>query len=179
MGASPPDSITCEKKRGVMPRPLSDPLKRFESQFIPEPNSGCWLWLGNYNKKTGYGSILIKFEDGAWRGVSAHRYSYESYIGGIPSGFAIDHKCRNRLCVNPEHLRIATQQENLLCGETAAAKNSKKDCCPRGHDYDHVKIYKNSKGQVMSRRGCYHCAMELQRKRRAEKKGEHCVCSFA
>src|SRR6202030_118623 len=75
---------------------------KFDRHWIPEPNSGCWLWLGACNE-FGYG----KFGK-----VKAHRFSYEREKGPIPDGLEIDHLCRNKSCVNPDHLEAVTHGEN-------------------------------------------------------------------
>lgn len=87
------------------------PLReRFESKYIPEPNSGCWLWEGRC-VGSGYGSIA---EGGTFgRSLLAHRVSYELYIGPIPDGMCILHKCDTKLCVNPDHLRIGSSSDNM------------------------------------------------------------------
>ena len=87
--------------------PLVD---RFEKHFIPEPNSGCWLWLSAtiVSRRGGpYGTVgndvgLLPKQ------LLAHRASYTIYVGKISEGHDIDHACQNTLCVNPEHLEALT-----------------------------------------------------------------------
>ncbi len=78
--------------------------ERIELYSIPEPNSGCWLWLNRVNG-AGYGDI------GA--GKSAHRASYSAFVGPIPAGIHVLHKCDQPSCVNPDHLFLGTQQDNM------------------------------------------------------------------
>lgn len=81
--------------------------ERVERLSIPEPNSGCWLWLGSI-KKNGYGNMAF---GGSF--TQAHRVSYMAFKGEIPSGFVICHSCDNPSCVNPDHLWHGTYSDNM------------------------------------------------------------------
>ena len=102
------------------------------------PESGCWLRLlgvrpGTVANGGGYSRLYR-----AGKTVYAHRLSYEIYKGPIPEGFTIDHLCRVRNCVNPEHLEAVCQRTNVLRGEGASARNAAKTHCPKGHPYDYI-----------------------------------------
>lgn len=102
------DGHLIQYNQGKTLRPLrdysGDPKVRFWGQV--SRGVSCWGWKGNLTAD-GYG---------VWRTggkvLRAHRYSYEISIGSIPEGMQIDHTCHNRSCVNPAHLRIATNKQN-------------------------------------------------------------------
>ena len=103
-----------------------------ESRFWSkvEKSSACWLWMAN-RVGNGYGQISVN-----GRKVYAHRLSYEWAKGPIPAGLDIDHLCRVLLCVNPDHLEAVTRRENLLRGNTLAARQVARTHCPSSHPYD-------------------------------------------
>ncbi len=113
-----------------MPYDLPDWLER---KIIPEPNSGCWLWLGQRDTH-GYGKVVLK------RGsrIQAHRFIYEFYNGIVDSNLVVDHICRNTSCVNPEHLEPVLHRTNILRGFNPAADNHKRLTCIHGHPLVHV-----------------------------------------
>lgn len=90
----------------------------------------CWEWLG-YVSHNGYGRIRVGKNI-----LYSHRVSYEVFVGAIPKGKTIDHLCRNRGCVNPEHLEAVGLRENILRGCNPAAINARKTHCIRGHPLD-------------------------------------------
>src|SRR5438874_924042 len=81
--------------------------KRFENLYEPEPTSGCWIWTSILGK-AGYGLFWL---DG--RFTNAHRVSYLLKHGSIPDGKELDHLCRVRCCVNPQHLEPVSHKENV------------------------------------------------------------------
>lgn len=78
----------------------------FDERYIPEPNSGCWLWLDGVGA-TGYG--YLRHRGKMWR---AHRVSWILHRGEIPKDMGVLHKCDTPSCVNPDHLYLGTQKEN-------------------------------------------------------------------
>jgi hypothetical protein len=89
--------------------------------------NGCILWTGA-REKSGYGNI-----DYQKKRYKAHRFAYEIFIGPIPKNKELDHICRNKSCVNPEHLRAVTHQENMLNSAYMDRANARTHC-KNGHE---------------------------------------------
>lgn len=120
-------------------------FERFQSRYIPEPNSGCWLWTGN-TMSNGYGVMSL----GKRRvKMLAHRYAYEQYKGRIPEGLVLDHLCRVVCCVNPEHLEAVEQRENIFRGVGVPVHRKAQTHCVNGHEFTHE--------NTNIRRGCREC----------------------
>lgn len=111
----------------------------FNDNYVPEPNSGCWLWIRRYTRGMGYGSFQINRQ----KNVRAHRHSWEIHKGPIPAKTHVLHRCDVPSCVNPDHLFLGTAKDNML---DKAAKgrhhNQKITHCPRGHEYTEKNTYR-------------------------------------
>ena len=118
----------------------------------------CWEWAAA--KTSGYGVC--------WNGSKiyrAHRWAYEHLVGPIPAGMYVDHLCRNRSCVNPDHMELVTNAENIRRGQAGrltGAKNRAKTECPQGHPYNADNTYVNPQGE----RSCRECARRRSSRRR-------------
>ena len=112
-------------------------------------NKGCWIWYGRKNE-AGYG---------LFRGRGAHRAVYEMFIGEIPKGLELDHLCKIKDCVNPNHLDLVTREENMRRadlsnnGKHLAEAQRIKTHCPQNHPYIPENIYyeKTSYGGIARR----------------------------
>lgn len=134
--------------------------ERVLANISPEPNSGCWLWSG-YTTASGYGQIR-----GGGTDTLAHRRVFEKYRGPVPVGMELDHLCRVRCCVNPDHLEVVTPKENTRRGITVALREIK-DHCPAGHEFTpentYGKVSPYGTGTVY--RTCKKCSNDRSRRR--------------
>lgn len=116
----------------------------------------CWLWTGKLDR-VGYGDRTIgPGHDNAHRDFP-HRIAYRLFVGPIPDGHEIDHLCRVRHCLRPDHLEVVTHAENMARGTWATAKT-----CRAGHPFSEENVYLDPKG----RRICRACNRERNRRYR-------------
>lgn len=148
----------ARREPGVFVRQHQTAVALLEDRSMPEPNSGCTLFIGRLSSD-GYGQLYAEGSDHL-----AHRIAYQTYAGRIPDGLQLDHLCRNRACVNPMHLEPVTSRTNTLRGIGPAARNARLTECQRGHAFTPANTYVDPKG----RRGCRLCRSLAQARYRMQ-----------
>ena len=139
-------------KRMPLPPITTLDAARFWSKVDVSGAKECWLWNGAIGK-TGYGHFsLIRA-----RVTYAHRVAYALLKGDMSDGLELDHLCRVRHCVNPEHLEPVTPTTNVLRGESFSAKNAAKTTCPKGHPLAGENLYLKPRKNGKFARVCLIC----------------------
>lgn len=111
--------------------------KTFDERFFAKVHmtSGCWVWTGARSPQ-GYGMLQARWLSPTPR--TAHSVMNEQVFGAVPEGLVLDHLCRNRACVRPDHLEPVSMTENNRRGNGWSGRNSRKTHCPHGHPLDRV-----------------------------------------
>ena len=128
---------------------------------------GCWEF--HPVSADGYGRVHVRDTNGRHTEL-AHRTMYELLVGPIPDGLTLDHLCRNRSCVKPDHVEPVTRGENVLRGETLTAAKKAQTHCIKGHKFtpENTRIRARRQGG----RVCRECANERCREWYRRTKGE-------
>ena len=152
-----------------MVRHIRKPLRqRAEEKYEINETTGCWLWTGSLNK--GYGQIMVLTEKGH-RPLGAHLIIYEFHKGPIPKGLDLDHLCRIRHCVNPNHLEPVTRKENLARGNVGLKNRARIIAythCPNGHLYEPGSFTMvDHRGRKHPYRRCLICYSKNQKRNRS------------
>lgn len=124
-------------------------VNRVMAKVAQDPESGCWLWTGTIDGN-GYGVVTLA--GGKHR--RAHRVVYELHRGPIPEGLQLDHLCRVRRCVNPEHLEPVTNRENTIRGvrpEQVREHFASRGRCKNNHVLAGDNVYTNARGHRVCR----------------------------
>lgn len=131
-----------------------------------DASGDCWLWIGATFTPKAYGQFRV-----GKRLVKAHRYAWEDLVGKIPPDMTIDHLCRVKLCVNPDHLEVVTASINSIRGmknripkpphvpQKRGAK--RKEVCKRGHLLAEARTYRRGHYEVRACRKCQQLRSKL------------------
>lgn len=139
-------------------------LDRIKNKIIIEEKTDCWLWVGA-KQTDGYGCF------GYEKKVHlAHRKIYQIIKGEIEKGLELDHLCKNRNCVNPDHLEPVTHKENILRGISPSAKNKIKTHCDNGHEFTENNTMRLKRKTGGEYRVCRVCARKAKNACMARKK---------
>lgn len=121
----------------------------------------CLIWVGGKTRKDWRGYAVYDLRG---KTTILHRQLWKDYRGDLDDATQLDHRCRNRACINLDHLEpVSGHENNVIRGEGRAAQNHRKSACPQGHPFDSENTYRDSSG----RRHCRECGRERVRKRRA------------
>lgn len=143
-----------------MGRPRLDPIHNWESKV--KKTETCWLWTAGLDKD-GYGKFAIGLGGKAQIHTRAHRFAYEIFVGPIPVGMVVCHRCDNPPCARPEHLFLGTPKDNNDDKVTKGRhvrlwgtplKRSRQTHCKNDHLFDEA----NTKVDKRGHRTCRTCA---------------------
>lgn len=142
----------------VRPPKIANEKESSLSKFVRYVRFGdCWEWEGACYP-SGYGHFRVT--------GYAHRFAYQALVGAIPKGLVIDHLCRNRACVRPEHLECVPGEVNILRGVGAPAQNARKTHCVRGHEFNSENTHYSRGKNGRTHRHCRVCRRIYDRQRR-------------
>ena len=130
-----------------------------------DTSGDCWMWL-MATDRAGYGKAKYQGKD--WR---AHRLVWTMLVGDIPDGLVTDHLCRVKGCVNPDHIELVTNAENMRRqGPNPGLHQKLKTHCPQGHEYSEANTYNLPAGG----RQCFTCKRKQARQWAQRKRDSTC-----
>jgi len=146
----------------------ADQIPKFMNKINKNSETGCWDWQGHVNL-LGYGAFWCKLNgEAVVKSRQAHRISFLIKNGYLSPGMSIDHICRNKQCVNPEHLRQVTPRINTLENSIGpAVKNLNKTECINGHHFTDGNTYLRKHANGSTHRRCRECERLKMNKKRA------------
>lgn len=165
---------TKAKMRAAVRKLHRDPQERFWEKIDKTPGQGPWgdCWTcRKVNKQTGYGHFYFQSKE-----RTAHVVSFYFKHGRFPvKPLEIDHRCRVRACVNPDHLEEVTRRVNAArgdCGWVTGAKMKARTHCKNGHEFTSENTFLEQKGRSIKRR-CRACGRAVQARLVARKKAQY------
>lgn len=153
-------AITIPRQRNNL---HTDPKALIHSR-VTVSASGCWIWTRG---RHGFGYGILRM---GGKTVLAHRLSYETFVGPIPTDTELDHVCRTPACVNPEHLEAVSHRDNLRRSPVQPSTiNAAKTHCKRGHAFTDANTYLQG-GRMRVCRTCKAAASSESNDRRRTKR---------
>lgn len=156
------------RRGGPIPKSVAT---RLWAKVHRDAQNGCWEWIGARDKN-GYGRIQV-MTDGKWGTQLVHREAYKLLRGNLPDDLGLCHRCDNPPCVNPDHLFLGTQLDNMtdaklkgrVRNRNTGHTQSLKTHCPKGHEYTKENTYRNPN---TNERACIKCQREGNRQFKAK-----------
>ncbi len=124
-----------------IPHMTAEQQRRFWAKVEVNHPAGCWEWIGQKCRSYGRYDFVV---DGKMQRHRAHRIAVHLLLGSIDPTLTVDHLCRNKGCVNPDHLRVVTEGVNVLASYSTSAQNKRKTHCIRGHEFTDANTYRKA-----------------------------------
>lgn len=136
----------------------------FEERFWSKVDASgpCWLWTASINEG-GYGRYCVSKVGRRSMLAYAHRHSWTIMVGEIPQGMQLDHLCKVRNCVNPDHLEVVAPKVNARRARGTGVHNKTKTHCPSGHEYNEENTIVQVRG-TWTMRSCRTCKLAKGRR---------------